>query len=124
MKILHAAVAEPDMGDLHDHCGPAQQDNFVARRTGRLRPVQSSVGRKLLGLIARVPCSTAERNDARHNNAVVTATAQLLEDPDQRQLFRERTGRVRPRQLVELNCPATSLQSRLHRPFVLERGLS
>jgi hypothetical protein len=26
----HAAVTKPDMGDLHDHCHAAQQNDFVA----------------------------------------------------------------------------------------------
>ena len=63
----HAAVAEPDVRNLHDHRHPAQQDDLVApvelvgftlaQRSAEHRPRPS---------IARVPCSTVWRSAARH----------------------------------------------------------
>src|ERR1700752_5303097 len=55
--------------------------------------------------------------------AVVAAAAQLFEDPDQRQLFTSRLGRVRRKQPVKFYCPSSQLWPRLDLQLVLERGL-
>src|SRR5262245_6754967 len=81
----HAAVAEPDMSDLHDDRGAAQQHYLVApvelvgfawRKTQR----DISGGRRLSAFFAPTPGVTPHGIVP----AVIAAAAQLFEDPDQR----------------------------------------
>src|SRR4051794_12851996 len=118
-------MTEPDMGSLHHHRGAAQQDDLVA-------PVEligfawSKTQRDISGC-GRLPAFLAPAPGVtphRIVTAVVPAAAQLLEDPDQRQLFTSRFSRVRRQQPVKLYCPSSQLWPRLHLPLVLERGLS
>ena len=55
---------------------------------------------------------------------VIAAPAELLEDPDQRQLLASRLGCIAFQQFVEFSRPSSQLRSRLDRPLVLERRLS
>ena len=52
--------------------------------------------------------------------AVIAAPAQILEDPDQRQLFARGLGCVAVQQLVELCGPPSKLWSRLDLTLVFE----
>src|SRR5262249_43337152 len=56
--------------------------------------------------------------------AVIAAHAQVLEDPDQRQLLAGRLGRITFQQFVERTCPSTQLRSWLDLALVLERSLA
>ena len=56
--------------------------------------------------------------------AVIAAPAELLEDPDQRQLLASSLGRVAFQQFVELSRPSSQLRPRLDGPLVLERRLT
>ena len=110
----HAAVAKPDMGDLHDHRHAVEQDDLVApvELVGFSgRKAQRDIGRsgRLPALLAPSPGVTP------HGivTAVIAAPAQLFEDPDQRQLFASGFGRVRRQQSVELRCPSSQLRPRL-----------
>lgn len=121
----HPAVAEPDMGGLHDHRHAIEQDNFMAPvelvgfAWGKAQRDISHRGR-LPAFFAPPPGVTP------HGivTAVIAAAAQLFEDPDQCQLFTSRFGRVRRQQSVKLYCPSSQLWPRLHLPLVLERDLS
>src|SRR4051812_47767432 len=121
----HAAVTEPDMSSLHHHRGAAQQDDPVAPveligfAWGKAQRDISGRGR-LPAFFAPPPGVTPHRIVT----AVIAAAAQLFEDPDQRQLFTSRFGRVRRQHPVKLYCPSTQLWPRLHLPLVLEGGLS
>jgi hypothetical protein len=121
----HAAVTEPDMGDLHHHRGTAQQDYLVApvELVGfAWGKAQRDISRR-----ARLPAFFAPPPGVTPHgivSAVVAAPAQLFENPDQRQLFTSWFGRVRRQQPVELRCPPPQLWSWLHLPLVLEGGLS
>src|SRR6516225_6504799 len=84
----HAAVTEPDMGDLDDHRGAAQQDHLVApielvgfawRKTQR----DISGSGRLPAFFGPPPRVTAYGIVT----AVVAPSPHLFEDPDQRQLF-------------------------------------
>src|SRR6516225_10680611 len=55
--------------------------------------------------------------------ALIATPAELLEDPDQRQLLTTGLGRVEFQQLVELGRPPSELRPRLNDPLVLERRL-
>src|SRR5262249_2402320 len=56
--------------------------------------------------------------------AVISAAAQVLEDPDQCELLAGRLGGVAGQQLVEVVCPPPELRSWLDLPLVLERCLA
>ena len=91
----HPAVTEPDMGNLDDHRRAAQQDDFVApvELIGLPRSkAQRNIGggRRLPMLLGPSPGVAAQRIIA----ALVTAPAQVLEDPDQCQLLTGRLGRI------------------------------
>src|ERR1700676_3676396 len=115
----HPAVAEPDMGGLHDHRYAIEQDDLVApvelvdfSRRKAQRDV--SRGRRLSTLLAPSPGVTP------HGvvTAVIAATAQLFEDPDQRQLLASSLGHIPCQQSVELCCPSSQLRSRLDNTLV------
>src|SRR5215831_758238 len=55
--------------------------------------------------------------------ALIATPAELLKDPDQRQLLATGLGRVELQQLVELGRPPPELRPRLNDPLVLERRL-
>ena len=79
----HAAVAEPDVGDLHGHRHAAQQDDFVApvELVGfAWRKAQRNVGRGRGGaaLLGPSPGIAAHGIVA----ALIATPAQFLEDPD------------------------------------------
>src|SRR5215471_17894173 len=54
---------------------------------------------------------------------VIAAPSQLLEDPDQRQLFVSGFSCIAGQQLLELSRPSPQLRPRLDVPLVLKRGL-
>ena len=121
----HSAVAKPDMGSLHDHRHAAQQDDFVAPVELVGFPgskAQRDIGRRrrFPMLLGPSPGVAAQRIVA----AVIAAPAELLEDPDQRQLLASRLGRVAFQQFVELSRPSPQLRPRLDGPLVLERRLT
>ena len=121
----HAAVTEPDMGDLHDHRHAAQQDDLVAPvelEGFSRRKAQRDVGRgrRLPALLGPSPGVATHGIVA----AVIATPAQFLEDPDQRQLLAGSLRRIARQQLVEFCCPSAQLRSRLDLTFVLERRLS
>ena len=81
-------VAEPDMSDLHGHRRAAQQDNLVApieligfARSKTQR--HKRCGGCLPAFLSSAPSIAAHGVVA----AVISAPAQLLEQPDQRQTF-------------------------------------
>jgi len=117
----HAAVAEPDVGDLHGRRHAAQQDDLVApvELVGFARhEAQRHVGRRRrLPALLRPPPGVAPH---RIVAAVVAAAAQLLEDPDQRQLLAGGLGGIAGQQVVELRRPSPELRSRLNLALVLE----
>ena len=82
------------------------------------RKAQRNVSRSggLPALLAPPPGVTA------HSivTAIIAATAQFFEDPDQRQLFTSRFSRVHRQQPVELRCPSPQPWPRLHQTLVLE----
>jgi hypothetical protein len=121
----HAAMTEPDMGDLHDHRDTAQQDDLVApvelegfprRKTQR----DIGRGRRLSALLGPSPGVATYGIVA----TVIATPAQFLEDPDQRQLLAGSLRRIARQQLVEFCCPSAQLRSRLNLTFILERRRS
>src|SRR6266567_228267 len=106
----HAAVAEPDMGGLHDHRHAIEQDDLMApvklisfSRRKAQRDVSRS--RRLSALLAPPSGVTA------HGvvTTVIAAPAQLFEDPDQRKLLASSLGRIPCQQSVEFSCPSSQL---------------
>src|SRR5215208_945299 len=119
--IQHAAVAEPDVGGLHDHRHAIEQNDLMApvklisfSRRKAQRDVSRS--RRLSALLAPSPGVTA------HGvvTAVIAALAQLLKDPDQRQLLASSLGCVACQQSLEFCCPPSQLRPRLDNTLVLE----
>ena len=120
----HAAVAEPDMGDLHGHRHAPDQDDLVApvelvglarreeqrhigirrRRSLRLRPVPRV---STDGVIA----------------ALIAEAAKLFVDPDERQLLARRLATIAIQKPVELILPRTDLRHRLPLALVGEGRL-
>jgi hypothetical protein len=113
------------MGGLHDHRHAIQQDDFVApvelvgfprgeaqRYVSRSRPRSPLFGPR--------PRIAADRVVA----PVISAPAQLFEDPDQRQLFPSRLNRIACQRRAELARPPAKLRSRLHLPLILKRRLA
>lgn len=121
----HTAVAEPNVSDLHDHCGAAQQHHLVAPvelvgfAWGKTQRDIGGRGR-LPAFLAPAPGVTPHRIVT----ALVAPPAQLLEDPDQRQLFPSGFSHVRRKQPVKFYCPSSELWLRLHLPLILEGRLS
>jgi len=112
------------MGGLHDHRHAAQHDDFVAPvelvglpRSEAQRDVRRR--RRFPMLLGPSPGVAAQRIVA----AVIAAPAELLEDPDQRQLLASRLGRVAFQQFVELSRPSSQLRPRLDGALVFERRL-
>src|SRR5512133_452416 len=95
---------------------PVELVGFAWRKT------QRDIGRRgrLPAFLAPPPGVTSHRIVA----AVIAATAQLFEDPDQCQLLTSRFSRVRRKQPVKFDCPSSELWPRLHLPLILEGGLS
>jgi len=120
----HAAMAEPDMGDLHDHRHAVQQNDFMAPVelvgfSGSKAQRHISRGRRLAALLGPASgiaphCIVA---------AVIATSAQLLKDPDQRQLLADTLRRIARQQLIEIRCPSTQLRPGLDLPLILERCL-
>src|SRR4029077_2966009 len=105
----HSAVAKADMGGLYDHRHAAQHDDFVApvELVGLSRSeAQRDVRRRRRSpmLLGPSPGVAAQSIIA----AVIAAPAELLEDPDQRQLLASRLGRVAFQQFVELSLGRTA----------------
>ena len=98
------------MGDLHQHRRAAQQNNFLA-------PVEliGFVGRKAQRNIGRGRCLTVLIGSphgvtAHRIVAAIATSAQLLEDPDQRQLFTSGPNRIGRQQLLKLRRPLPQLR--------------
>ena len=121
----HAAMTQPDVGDLHEYRHAVEENDLVApvELIGfTRRKTQRDIGRRrrLPALLAPAPGVTPHGIVA----AVVAAAAQLFEDPDQRQLLASGFGRVRRQQFIELRRPTPEFGPRLDRTLILERGLS
>src|SRR3974390_3074166 len=121
----HAAVTEPDMGGLYDHRRAIQQNDFVApvELIGfSRRKAQGDIGcsRCRSPLFGPRPRIAADRVVA----PVISAPAQLFEDPDQRQLFTGRLNRIACQQRAKLARPPAQLWSRLHLPLILKGRLA
>ena len=119
----HARVAEPDVGDLHDHRHPVDQHDLVApvelvglaRREGQR---DKGVGRRL-----RLPTTPATAVAAhRVVPALVAERAQGLEHPDQGQPLTRRLRLVGSQQPIQLRLPAPQLRQRLDLARVGELG--
>ena len=87
----HAAVAEPNMGSLHDHRHATQQDDFVApvelvgfARSKAQRDI--GCGRRYTALLAPIVSVTPDSIVS----TVIAKPTQLLEQSDQRQTFPRR----------------------------------
>ena len=108
------------MGGLHHHRHAIQQDDLVAPVELVGFSGQSSAGRRpqpsLPPLLGPTPGITAHGVVA----AVISAPAQLFEDPDQRQLLAGGLGRIACQQRVKFCRPPAQLRPRLHLPLVLE----
>src|SRR5215217_6488397 len=79
----HAAVTEPDMGDLHDHRHAAQQDDLVA--PVKLEGFSRSKTQRDIGRSRRLPALLGPSPGVATYGivaAVITPTAQFLEYPD------------------------------------------
>ena len=121
----HPAMTEPDMGDLHDHRHPAQQDDFVAPvelESLSWREAQRHVGRgcRLPALLGPSPSIPTHRIVA----AVITATAQILEQANQCQLFAGGLGRIAGQQRIKFVGPLPELRARLDFTLVFEGRLT
>ena len=84
----HPAVTEPDMGGLHDHRHAIEQDELMApvKLIGfSRRKAQRDVGRTRGFSALLAPPSGVTAHGV--VTAVIAASAQLFEDPDQRQLL-------------------------------------
>src|SRR4051812_9549024 len=113
------------MGGLHHYRHAIEQDDLMApvELVGfPRRKAQRDVGRSrgFPALLAPSPGVTP------HGivTAIIAAPPQLLEDPDQCQLFASGLARVPRQQSVEFCRPSSQLRSRLDNTLVLERGLS
>lgn len=121
----HAAVAKPDVGRLDHHRHAIEQNHFVApvELVGFAgRKAQRDVGRSRRLSTVRTPSSGVTPHGI--VATVVTAAAQLFEDPDQRQLLASGLGRIGRQHPVELCCPSSQLWTRLNRTLILERCLA
>src|SRR5690606_34636966 len=100
----------------NDLVAPVELIGFSWRKT------QRDIGRRrrLPALLAPAPGVTPHGIVA----AVIAASAQLFEDPDQRQLFARGFGCVRRQQFIEFRRPSSKLGPRLHLTLILERSLS
>ena len=120
----HAAVAEPDVGDLHRRRHAVDDDDLVApvELVGfARRERQRHVGFRRR---ARVPLSPAPRIAAnRVVAALVAESPQLLVNADQRQPLARRRFRVRRQQPIKLVRPRSELRPRLDLAFIRKRRL-
>src|SRR5262245_39470558 len=119
----HPAVAEPDVGDLHNHRHAAQQHYLVApvKLVGfPWRKAQRHVGRgrRLPALLGPSPGVTTHGIVA----AVITPLAQVLEQADQGQTFTGWLCFVRRQKLIKDISPAANLRQRLIFPLVTKRS--
>src|ERR1700722_1245683 len=109
------------MGGLHDHRHAIEQDDFMApvELIGfARRKAQRDVGRSRGFSALLAPPSGVTAHGV--VTAVIAATAQLFEDPYQRQLLASSLGRVPCQQSVEFCCPSSQLRPRLDNTLVLE----
>jgi hypothetical protein len=118
-------MAQPDMSDLHEHGHAVEENDLVApvELIGfTRRKAQRDISRRgrLPALLAPTPGITPYGIVA----AVIAASAQLFEDPDQRQLFASGFDRVRRQQFIKLRRPTPEFGAWLDRTLILERGLS
>ena len=90
------------MGDLHDHRHAVQQDDLVApvELVGFPRSKASAAHRPRPST-RRAPWPSAGRNVRTALDRRNRALAQLLEDPDQRQLLADTLRRIARQQLIE-----------------------
>src|SRR3984885_1565271 len=117
----HPAVAEPDMGGLHDHRHAVEQDDLVAPVeligfSSRKAQRYVSRSRRLSAFLAPSPGVTPHGVVA----AVIAAPTQLFEDPDQRKLLASGLGCVPSQQPIEFYRPPSQLRSWLDSTLVLE----
>ena len=119
----HAAVAEPDMGDLHSDRHAVQHDDLVA--PVELEGLPRREGQRHVGRGRRLPALVGPPPGVAPNGVVAAPvrSAQLLENADQRQLLAGRLGRVRFQQFTERRRPLPELRSRLNGALIRKRGL-
>ena len=103
----HPAVAEPDMGGLHDHRHAAQQDDFVApvELVGfSRRKAQRDIGRgrRCAALLAHCLRITPNGIVA----ALVARPRSSSKMPDQRQMLARRLGRIAVRDSIDRVLPS------------------
>src|SRR5580658_8155648 len=117
----HPAMAEPDMGGLHDHRHAIEQDDLMApvELIGFSRcKIQRDIGssRRLSVFLAPPSGVTANGVVA----AVIATPAQLFKDSNQCQLLASSLGRIPCQQSVELCCPSSQLRPWLDHTLILE----
>jgi len=121
----HRAVAEPNMLDLHGHRHAAQQDDLVA--LVKLIGFSRSKGEGDVSYGRRLPMLPEPWSGISTHAvaaAVIASTAQILEDPDQRQLLASRLDRVPGKQPLELFRPSAELRSGLDLTLIPKGGLA
>src|SRR5216683_8069901 len=121
----HSAVTEPDMGGLHNHRHAIEQNNLVAPVelvgfTWRKAQWDIGCGGRLSTLFGPCPRIATHRVVA----TIISSSAQLFEDPDQRQLFTRGLDRVACQQRAKFCRPPAELRSRLDHTLILEGCLS
>ena len=119
----HAAVAEPDVGDLHRRRHAVHDDDLVApvelvRFARRERQRNVGVRRRTRVLLAPVRRIAANRVVA----SIVTEAAQLLVNANQRQPLARRFALVVLKQRLQSLSPWPDRGKRLSRPFIMELG--
>ena len=118
----HARVAEPDVGNLHDHRRAVDQHDLVA--PVELVGLARREGQRDIGVDRRLRPSTPGTGVAAHRvvPALVAERAQGLEHPDQGQPLTRRLRLVGSQQPIQLRLPAPQLRQRLDLARVGELG--
>src|SRR5438477_1012034 len=121
----HPAVAQPDMRDLHGHRRAVDQHDLM--RPVELVGLARRKAQRYIGFRrgrAALDTPPLRVTPNRVVAAFITQTAQLLEDPDQRQPLASRLRLVTRQHPVKIGVPQPQLRPRLYYPHVRERGCS